>query len=300
MRHFSEFLVVVAVLMGVGYFVQDSGVAQKLFKQGGVKEVSALTRATTSDDGAPGGRFVPDPKVFDKMPETSSDLFLKNNAAELALTSIKVFDMKKLPASSTFPVPMQSSVDALNNPLVNYWSSAMGTDGIRVNCGGIDLYEVYKKTSVSDDVQVSQDMVGNRKNLMKVGGLLLSFKSSENLNAYAALLAKGQAVPAFGCWCVYGLAHPTTVHLAASNKAYAHLVATKQADGSVKSGLYFNLYQREASYQIDPKACVNKAGREWAKIVANRDAEVKRGADGMFDETVGGPKVLSPLACKDN
>lgn len=118
------------------------------------------------------------------------------------------------------------------------------------------------------------------------------FKSSENRARYAAMLQQGQAVPAYACWCAYGVAHPVSPHLAAPNNA----VVTLRRDESGRSGLFFNLRERFASWSAHPDGCIEKSEKVMTQVLNKLDIETKRPFDRVFD-TPPGSRPLPTQPC---
>lgn len=185
--------------------------------------------------------------------------------------------MISLPPTESFGAELQTTHVMLNERRSPLWVSDDG--GTDVNCGGLDLFEVFQAAE-SGPVEVTAHMLGSPDLRLRVGPRLqLQFKSAENRAKYIALVAAGRAIPAYACWCAFGLGHPTKPHLAAPNRA----VVTLRVDHNGRSGMFFNLRERFASWSADPDACIARSEVEAAKVLKTLGVEIKRPFDRIFD-----------------
>jgi hypothetical protein len=196
----------------------------------------------------------------------------------------------EVPEASAFGGELRMTHAMLRERRMPLWESDGGNT--EVNCGGLDLYEVYKAAR-RGSTEVKQEMIGSPEVRLRIGPRLdLQFKTPENRTRYIALFQAGQAVPAYACWCAYGLAHPIAPHLAAPNNA----IVTLRADTEGHSGLFFNLRERFPSWSANPDACISKSEREAASVLRTLSVETKRAYDRVFDE-VPNLRPLSVQPC---
>lgn len=196
-----------------------------------------------------------------------------------------------LPDASAMGRELKTTIEMLSKRRTPLWLSDVA--GLDVNCGGLDLFEVAQ-AAASAPVAVSAEMMGSPEYRLRIGERFrLQFKTAHNRAAYAKMVEGGEALPAYACWCAYGLGHPKTPHLAAPNNPMVTLLRSSEGG----SGLYFNLRERFESWTADPQACIAKSETTATRVITTLDVETKRPFDRVFD-TPPGSRPLPVEPCQ--
>lgn len=224
-------------------------------------------------------------------------LIMSNGWAQIPEVPVEMINQSKMEIPSVWNSVQPETYLFYADTRMPKWVSSVG--GSEVNCGGLDLTEVYRaaKADPRHSIQIGRDsshLFGTPRFRLRIGDrFYLNFRSAANREDYMRLSREGNAIPAYACWCAYGLGHPAHPHLAASNEATITLVEQGQ-----HSLLYFNLRQRGPSWQDNPTACIRKSAAVIAKIPVDYSIEIKRASDHILMPAAGVPETLPVQRCQ--
>jgi len=156
----------------------------------------------------------------------------------------------------------------------------MPTDTGWVSAGGADLYEVHRallNASRNDKngkiiygpITITPDLTTDLKDSSKrveakFGNKILAFKSAENRDRYAELVAAGQVLELQDMQCAMAPVHPKRPHLAGATLMVVFATEMKTNDGKPLFVRTYNSAHVAASYDNDK--CANISNAAFKKL----------------------------------